>query len=689
MSFPVFVIVSLGIVVTTIAGTARLSRPSWLPVAIAFAGGTALLLFNGLANLKVLLDDAFITFRYSSNLADGLGPTWNSEGHVEGYTNFLWMALLAGLAKVGFDIVVAAQTLGFVFAGVAAFATYRIWKLWADEDGSDSIANPVIFAIVLLGLALNSSVAFWPASGMETPLFMALLTSGAYLHLRERRTQGPPWSAIVFAALAMTRPEGLIVVAITGLFKLLALKDSNDRSRALGSLLLWSAIFLSLYGSYFLWRYTYYDYLLPNTFYAKVGATLATSERGLRYVYENGLQYQILPALFGTAGLLAQPRLRGDAIYILVIVGAMLTGVVIEGGDFMAHGRFVGPLMPLLYVSGITGFAILLKRWVPHPGLAVLVAFVALSLSGMELLQSSNDGTRVSLHRYDRWQAEQFGRWLDAYAPSDFTIAGVAVGVLGYYSNRDVLDVVGINDVVIAHTRVAGLGEGKPGHEKYNTDYVFGQQPEIIPFGAWTRIPLRDEIEPPILGIEGWDAIFRDRRLDENYEPRWLFLANSWYSFFQREDTLAQLQAPGLVGDQNRLGTVVGYSAGEWSGWRGTVLPSEGGILVSSDQIAYSAWLNVPRIQPEQGQTYVALAWVKGSADGVEGQIEILVREDGLREGESRSTVPLSNDWQPIWVPHTVSGSNVNALSVHIVRRGEEATQDAFMFKDPHLMITE
>ncbi len=688
MPFPVFVIVSLGIAVTTIAGTARLSRPSWLPVAVAFAGGTALLLFIGLGYLSVVIDDAFITFRYSSNLADGLGPTWNSEGRVEGYTNFLWMALLAGMAKVGFDIVVTAQTLGFVFVGVAAFATYRIWKLWADEDESDAIASPVVFAIVLVGLALNTSVAFWPASGMETPLFMALLTSGVYLHLRERRTQEPPWSAIVFAALAMTRPEGLIVVAITGLFKLLALRDSNDRSRALGSLLLWIAVFLSLYGSYFIWRYTYYDYLLPNTFYAKVGATTASFNRGLSYLYENGLEYHLAYMLLGSAGLLTQPKLRGDAGYILAIVGAMLTAIVLEGGDFLPHGRFVGPLMPLLYLSGIVGFAVLLKRSVPRPGHAALVAVVALSLGGLALLPSSQDPT-ILLERDFRIQSENVGRWMDDHTPPDFTIATSAVGTIAYYSNRDVLDVLGINDVVIAHSSVPDLGEGMAGHEKHNNDYVFAQQPEIF-LAVWGEdVPWPRGRMTGDSGIRGWDAIFRDSRLDEDYELRWLFSEDKWHMFFQRKDTISQLDAPGIISDQNLLSLNVGSSDGEWSGWRGSVSSYVGGILVSSDQIPYAATQNVPSIEPEQGKTYVALAWVKGGPDASVGEIEIVVQEDGLEEGQSLGTFPLLNSWQPIWVAHTVSRSNVSTLSVQVVRRVGEATQDAFMLKDPHLMIAE
>jgi arabinofuranosyltransferase len=51
--------------------------------------------------LRWLCDDAYISFRYADNWARGLGPVFNAGEKVEGYTNFLWTALLAVLIKLG------------------------------------------------------------------------------------------------------------------------------------------------------------------------------------------------------------------------------------------------------------------------------------------------------------------------------------------------------------------------------------------------------------------------------------------------------------------------------------------------------------------------------------------------------------------------------------------------------------
>jgi hypothetical protein len=48
-------------------------------------------------------EDAFISFRYASNLIQGHGLVYNVGERVEGYTNFLWTLILAGGMALGAD----------------------------------------------------------------------------------------------------------------------------------------------------------------------------------------------------------------------------------------------------------------------------------------------------------------------------------------------------------------------------------------------------------------------------------------------------------------------------------------------------------------------------------------------------------------------------------------------------------
>lgn len=550
MSFPIYVLSGSLIAAATAAGVIATRQQRGLAVAVALAGATILLLLHGPWYFDFYADDALITLRYSQHLADGAGPNWNSEGRVEGYTTFLWMGLHAGLDKLGLDIISASRALGLAAVVATMLFMSRLWRIWSDDDRNAAIANPVVIAAAIMALVLTDGVAFWGFSGMETTAFMALLTLSVVLFLQEQRSPGlpwggPPWSALAFAATAMTRPEGLIAVAVTAGFLAVQAGFTTDRPQALRRLAFWSAIFLTLYGSYFVWRYTYYDFLFPNTFYAKVGTTSALYERGLDYLWTYGLRYQLIPLLGGMAVLLANPRLRRDAAYLLLLAGAMLAAVVIEGGDDFPHGRLIVPVLPLIYVAGLAGLATLLQRLsLPSVQSAALAAAV-LTLGAMSLFRGSLDlAAPIALERRALQERELLATWLSENTPPDYTIAAFAVGAIGYYSDRDVLDLLGLNDVVIAHSDVPDFGTGLAGHEKYNIDYVLDEvRPEIIVTNDAQPGPLTTEqfralaiVPSP---VEARNALFRDLRFWQQYEVRSIQIEGLWFNLLQRKDTLS------------------------------------------------------------------------------------------------------------------------------------------------------
>ncbi|MCH7718035.1 MAG: hypothetical protein IIB21_01070 [Chloroflexi bacterium] len=552
MPFPLFVFGSVAIVASTMAAVLLLSRWRLAAVASALVGATVLLVFHGPVFFDYYADDAYITLRYSQHLADGLGPNWNSVGRVEGYTSFLWMAVLAGIGKLGFDLVDASRVLSFFALVATFFAVYGIWKLWSDEEKGSGLETPLLLAAVLLGLALTDALAYWGFSGMETPLFMALLTGGAYLYLRERRSVGFPWSAVVFIAAAMTRPEGLIAVAVTGGFVLAEVVQATDRQRVLRRAAVWGGLFLLLYGSYFLWRYSYYDYLLPNTAYAKAELSRTFLDRGLAYITISGLKYH-LPAMFaGMAILLSRPRLRRDAAYIIALTGFLLAGVAFEGGDDFRHGRFIIPVLPLLFLGGLAGFAVLLKRSALQPMQVALVASVGLGLAGLSLLPHSLNPF-LPREREAREERSLIGAWLNEHTPPDFTIAAYAIGAISYHAiDRDFLDLLGLNDVTIAHTDVPDFGRGLAGHEKYNVDYVLNEvRPEIIITNDAAAQPFGEELLRRKFAegtpVRARDELLTDPRLWERYQVRSLNIDGRWFNFLQRRDTVAELQGPGLL----------------------------------------------------------------------------------------------------------------------------------------------
>src|SRR5574341_222244 len=67
------------------------------------------------------VDDAYISFRYAQNAIRGYGLVFNPNERVEGFTNFLWTALMVPLEGAHVDVGRASMLLGALFAlGVIA-----------------------------------------------------------------------------------------------------------------------------------------------------------------------------------------------------------------------------------------------------------------------------------------------------------------------------------------------------------------------------------------------------------------------------------------------------------------------------------------------------------------------------------------------------------------------------------------
>lgn len=526
----------------TVLGACRLRDRSYAVIA-AVAGAAALMFVNAIFYVRHYSDDAYISLRYARNLADGLGPVWNPGERVEGYTNFLWMAILAGIHKLGMDLVAASLVLAYLSMLATLLLCWKIWELWAGE--APALGRPAILAVSLLAIGLNDAVVFWGFSGLETPFAAMLLILAVYLWMRESRGQAIPWSALALSAAAMTRPEMVLVAGVGGAFTAWEAYDRRD-AVAIRRLVLWVVFFAGTYGSYFLWRYTYYGYLFPNTFYAKVGSNADGLSRGIDYLRNFGVSYLFLPLIVGAAALSFEgTKLRRDSLHILAVVAVWAAAVAVEGGDAFPHGRFLAPLVPLLYLAGVSGLAALLTRAVPDPRQLATLALLGLALGGLALARASVDNG-LDTDRRAMEERRLLGLWLHDNVPSDYTIGVYAAGAVSYYSQLPTLDMLGLTDKVIAHSDVPDFGRGLAGHEKYNIDYALNDvRPAIILLGdAAPFIETKDYLrgmEPGL--VPGLNVLLQDDRTWEEYQvSAVLYSGNSWFNFLQRKDTIGKIK---------------------------------------------------------------------------------------------------------------------------------------------------
>ena len=295
------------------------------------------------------VDDAYITFSYSKNIALGHGAIYSHDLRVEGYSNFLWMLLLAIGEFFHIDSMLFARVLSFAFLGVGVAAVYvtvrRRAARWAG-----------MVAVVLL--ACCSDLVRAALSGLETAAFSASLAVAWAAYLAEHPARRR-WSLWAFLPLALLRIDGFVPMVAVIVFEFAsALVGRRLRWKRF---LLWLLPACSIWMLYFAWRYNYYGLLFPTTYYAKSLVTAYEPLRGWRQLAEVVEDYGAIWLL----PLAMVPLLRGPRREALTLLWAIFSQAAYAGkagGDWMPFWRFVQPVVPLVCMLVGLGFATLVGQ---------------------------------------------------------------------------------------------------------------------------------------------------------------------------------------------------------------------------------------------------------------------------------------------------------------------------------------
>jgi arabinofuranosyltransferase len=433
-------------------------------------------------------DDAYISFRYARNLALTGELVFNPGERVEGFTNFLWTVLLAGGIKLGIGPVLFARFLGVVF-GVATLAVVVRMSLRLDAERPSAW-----HAIAPLGLAALGPFACWCTGGLETQLFTFLTLLGFERMLAEAASGRGFVSGACFALAAMTRPEGVLFFALGGLFRLLRNVLIDRRLRPRLNELGFVAAFALIFVPYFIWRWRYFGWPFPNTFYVKSAAGTGTYLRGLYYLRRFAEDYAVPFLVLVVAAGWPQrfDRRRRDLFALTALVlGTFGAYVVRVGGDFMGLYRFILPVLPLGALCVQEAGRILvrrLERFTPRTvlvlaGAAIAAAFVAGSWRvSRRAVEVSSDRGIDSPGYLKRYVEERIpvGLWLRQHARPEQLASVGGAGVIPYYSEMRSFDCFGLVDQTIAHDPSMTVSD-RPGHQKWVADwYLFQRQPDII-----------------------------------------------------------------------------------------------------------------------------------------------------------------------------------------------------------------
>ncbi len=414
-------------------------------------------------------DDMYIFLVYVRNFLAGNGLTYNGTV-VEGFTSVFWVFLLTLFGAPGIPLPELAAGLSMASALLALLAAYRLAVSMEIQPGWLALMPPFL-------LALTGDFAFYSVVGLEEVLFTALVTFNLSLLLSK-----PPETLLrsnyypaLLAVMILTRPEGALICA---LFFLIALKKETL------PLVLQCGIKLSLFLLPILAaKRAYYGYWLPNTWYVKGGAGLANAEQGLVYVLFNGGRYVSVLVVLAALILLMRHRRQSLPKQPLLPAGLIvlvwLTYVIVQGGDNMVGGRFLLPVLPIVYCLLIkTAQQARLGQTAIAATSFVLGLFLLLAYVTSPGIQAQANSWREVFET-----RKKAGLYLREHYPPDTLVALNQAGIIPYYSQLPTIDMLGLNDAHIAH-------HGKRdyrlwyAHQAGDGDYVLSRKPDIIIFGG-------------------------------------------------------------------------------------------------------------------------------------------------------------------------------------------------------------
>jgi arabinofuranosyltransferase len=451
----------------------------WAPIVIGLAV-LGVYLGHVVAYWPQINDDAFITFRYSKFLTLGRGPYFNIGEHVEGYSNFLLMLLMAGAIALFGDneVLLVAKLIGVGSGLVAIVATWALCGRWLRKvETLAPFADLLAWAGAAL-VATNCAYAFNSTTGLETTLFSALIMLGLWLLQKASDEQRYRFAGIAFALAALTRPEGgmIFVAALVGRLAAAAWRTKAGRRALVLDALTVGAVVLG----HLVLRYALYDgELLPNTFYAKRGG-FAWRVTAAEYVLRFGvvLMGAVVPIL-ALFPLLARSRyVRRSTLPAMLVVWASVAVIFVAGAGWMPGYRLLVPYVPAwsaLAICGIAAVADRLRSW-------ALPGAVSASLLLVGALFFWQESERAEYYDYGRVRAAGYlaghaalADWLNKQAQPGATVALMDIGIVGFKCiDLNILDITGLTDRYIAKSP-GGL------HTKeFDPAYVFNQKPEFL-----------------------------------------------------------------------------------------------------------------------------------------------------------------------------------------------------------------
>lgn len=461
-----------------------------LQVAALVAAGLVVLVWSWINEYRTLgtlagpLDDTYIHLRFAWNIAHSGGFAFNPGEPLPGSTSPLWVVMLtpAAFSKQALMIFsIALSGVFFIASGVLA------WRL-ARRMGITGVLALTAGAMVML----NGRMLWAGMSGMETTLFAALSLLGFILYLRDREKGGMTWiTGLAFGLATTARPEGYMLFLGMLCHRFLSRVHGGRKERPVP----WGALlaFALVIAPYVIFSLSTIGHPLPATFLAKEAEFAQFRDKYVRYsllyfwldnpVASILLIAVVIRAIHQTAVRRLSYLASSEGLVAGWGLGYLAVSTALTPMPFQ-FCRYQIPVLPFLLLL-VVKFADEALKWaakrmgasIPPPDtsaadvnageekkprtfLARAVWLIAaITLLAPQLVSIVRWPAIVTLCSKNIQEMHvTVGNWLERATPRDSVIATMDIGAIGFYSDRRIIDLVGlVTPEVIPYIKRKGM----------------------------------------------------------------------------------------------------------------------------------------------------------------------------------------------------------------------------------------
>lgn len=377
------------------------------------------------ANPGYPVDDAAITYRYAQKIAQGQGFVYNIGQPVQGTSTPLFTLLLALAAWSGGDLIRVGVWLGMAATCVNCLLVYLIGR---------ALRGRFTGALAALLFATNAHVAANASSGMETPLYLSLVLA-AFLAYHQRSSS---LSMILAGLCALMRLDGLAVGATLWLTWLWQRRRFPGKE---------TSLFLGVVLPWFLFAQLHFGTVVPLSLLAKQSDPSGAEPLWMvRFFLNSPFEMLWLPVMLYVSWLLAvDEKARKSALPLVIWFVLYLTAYTLVGID--EYDWYLVVPIPVVYLLFAAGLDLLVSRLLPASGIRRDLALIGL-VGFLLFYQLKYTWNLIPTFKQQAVAVEStriaVGKWLAQNTPPDAVIATDGIGHIGYYSQRPIIDLLGL-----------------------------------------------------------------------------------------------------------------------------------------------------------------------------------------------------------------------------------------------------